>query len=170
MHYVALLNGEEREVEVTELSAGRYQLSMNGRTVLLDARHISDTTLSLLFGNDAYHIESEASPDGRGDNVLVRGHLLNVEVLDLRALRLRRVQDVVALQDGPVEVRSPMPGKVIEILVQEGQSVDEGQGLMVVEAMKMENELRSPRKGVIKNLRAIKGEAVEGGVSLCVVE
>ncbi len=169
MRYVALIGDQEREVELTELAAGRYQLSMNGRTLQLDARHVSDTTLSLIWDQQAFNVELEAAPNGKGENILVRGHVVNVEVLDLRTLRLRRAQEVKAVHDGPAEVTAPMPGKVVDVLVRDGQEVNEGQGLIVVEAMKMENELRSPRAGVVRDLRVRKGDTVEGGVSLCVV-
>ncbi len=72
--------------------------------------------------------------------------------------------------DGPAEIAAPMPGKIVAILVEEGQQVEEGQGLVVVEAMKMENELKSPRAGVVKNLTAQKDATVESGLVLCVIE
>jgi biotin carboxyl carrier protein len=170
MHYMALVGDQERQVEITELSGGSFRLVMDGREMLVDARAVSETTLSLVDGHQVYNIELESNPSGKGDNLLVRGHLVNVEVVDLRTLRQRKAQAVASGPDGPAEVVAPMPGKVVEILVEEGQQVEEGQGLLVVEAMKMENELRSPKAGVIKNLTAEKGEAVDGGVALCVVE
>ena len=72
--------------------------------------------------------------------------------------------------EGPAVISSPMPGKVVAVLVEEGQEVEEGQGLVVVEAMKMENELQSPRAGVVKGLSAEEGVAVDGGASLCTIE
>ncbi|MBI5511770.1 MAG: biotin/lipoyl-binding protein [Deltaproteobacteria bacterium] len=169
MHYVALTKGEERQVEINEVAPGQFQLVMGDRTLTVDSRVVSETTQSLLHGVESYNIEAERNPDG-GENVLVRGHIVSVEVLDLRTLRLRQAQAVLAGPDGPVSITAPMPGKVVAVLVVEGQEVTEGQGLLVVEAMKMENELKSPRAGKVKNLKIEAGAAVEGGVALCVIE
>jgi biotin carboxyl carrier protein len=169
MHYVALMNGEERQVEITELSPGQFQLVMNGRTQLIDSQSVTDTTQSLICGTQAYNIEAEKNAAG-GENVLVRGHILSVEVLDLRSLNLRKAAETITGPEGPISINAPMPGKVVAVLVTEGQEVTLGQGLVVVEAMKMENELKAPRAGKVKNLAAEAGAAVEGGVSLCVIE
>jgi biotin carboxyl carrier protein len=169
MHYVAIVNGTEREVEIVEIGAERYRLTMDGRTFDVDARSIGDTSLSLFLNDHAYNIESERTPDG-AQNLLVRGEVVSVEVLDLRKVRLRRVQESAAGAGGPAEITSPMPGKVVAVLVKEGQEVAEGQGLIVVEAMKMENELRAPRAGKVTSLKAKEGAAVDGGAALCVIE
>jgi biotin carboxyl carrier protein len=169
MHYVAIVNGEERQIEITDLGHERYRLTMDGRSMDVDARALNDTTLSLLLDDHAYNIESERTADG-AQNLLVRGEVVSVEVLDLRKVRLRRVQESAAGEGGPVEITSPMPGKVVAVLVKDDQQVNEGQGLVVVEAMKMENELRAPRAGVVKKLTAKEGAAVDGGAVLCMVE
>ncbi len=169
MHYVALTGDQEHPVEITEVAADRYQLTIAGHVYQVDARAINDTTLSLILGNQVYDIESELHPQS-GETLRVRGHLMTVEVLDLRTARLRQSQPVASGPEGPIAVMSPMPGKVVAVLVREGQEVQEGQGLLVIEAMKMENELRSPRAGTVRKVTAQVGITVEGGVALCVVE
>jgi biotin carboxyl carrier protein len=96
--------------------------------------------------------------------------VIGVEVVDLRTMRLRKAAEVTGGLAGPAQVSAPMPGKVVDILVEEGQEVQEGEGLLVVEAMKMENELKSPKTGVVRRLTATLGAAVESGVVLCVIE
>lgn len=169
MQYVAMVNGSERNIEIIEVGHERYRLTMDGRSMEVDARALNDTTLSVLLDDHAYNIESERTADGT-QNLLVRGEVVTVEVLDLRKVRLRKVQEQAAGEGGPIEITSPMPGKVVAVLVKDGQEVAEGQGLIVVEAMKMENELRAPRAGVVKSLKAKEGAAVDGGAVLCVVE
>jgi biotin carboxyl carrier protein len=169
MNYVALVNGEERPVEITELAPGQFQLVMAGRTLVVDSRTVSDTTQSLICNTQAYNIEAEKNPEG-GENVLVRGHVLSVEVLDLRTLNSRKAAETIAGPEGPISITAPMPGKVVAVLVVEGEDVKEGQGLVVVEAMKMENELKAPRAGKVRNLSIEAGAAVESGVTLCVIE
>ena len=169
MHYVAVVEGQEHEVEISEAAGDKYVVVIDGRRFEMDGRAISDTTLSLLVDNEAYSIEFETNPEG-GENLLVRGELLQVEVLDLRKMQLRRAQESVGGADGPTVVSTPMPGKVVAVLVKEGDEVKKGQGVVVVEAMKMENELKAPRDGVVAELTAVEGSAVESNASLCVIE
>ena len=63
-----------------------------------------------------------------------------------------------------------MPGKVVKILVKENQEVNEGDGLLIIEAMKMENELRAPKSGIVKTIQAVEGATVESGSALCIVD
>ena len=175
MHYAAIVGGlqegadNEHEVEVLEVTPGQYRLHLGGRWIEVDVRATADSTMSFLMDNHAYNIEFEKNPTG-GENLLVRGHVVHVEVLDLRKMRLRKVQAHGGGPEGPATIASPMPGKVVAVLVEEGQQVVKGQGLVVVEAMKMENELKAPRDGVVKNLAAQVGSPVNGGAALCVVE
>jgi len=169
MHYAAIVGDQEREVEINEVSPGRFTIRFDGRQMDVDARFISDSTMSFILDEEAYNIELERNANG-GTNILVRGSVVPVEVLDLRRMRLRKAQSAVAGPQGPAAITSPMPGKVVTVLVKEGQEVAEGDGLVVVEAMKMENELRAPRAGVVRDLTAEEGASVEGGAPLCVVE
>jgi len=176
MHYVALIHGPnakeppaEREVEITELAAGRYQLLIDGRRFEVDAEQLGESTLSLICDDEAYDVEFEQAKKGR-ENALIRGYALSMEVHDLRKMNLLRAQASGTGPKGPVEITSPMPGKVVAVLVKEGQQVEEDQGVVVVEAMKMENELKSPKAGKVTSVTAKEGAAVEGGAILCVIE
>lgn len=171
MHYVAMVGDQERQIEVTEIAPDRYQLIMDGKRIEVDAREISSTTLSLLHDDQGYNIEYEkVAGTSSAYNMLVRGQVVSVEVLDLRTMRLRQAQASIGGPDGPAVIVAPMPGKIVAVLVKEDQQVEAGQGLIVVEAMKMENELRAPRAGTVKKLTAEVGAAVENGASLCIVE
>lgn len=169
MHYAAIVGDLEREVEINEVSPGRFTVRFDDREMDIDARFISDSTMSFILDDEAYNIEFERNSSG-GTNLLVRGTVVPVEVLDLRRMRLRKAQSAAVGPQGPASITSPMPGKVVAVLVKEGQEVAEGDGLLVVEAMKMENELRAPRAGVVRNLTAEEGDSVEGGAALCIVE
>jgi len=166
MHYVAIIAGEERQVEVVESSPEKYTVFIDGRKIEVDAKHLASHSMSVLIGDDAHSVEIERQETG----VTLGGFTIPVEVLDLRKMRLRRAQESAAGPDGPAKVAAPMPGKVVAVLVKEGQEVQANQGLVVVEAMKMENELRSPKAGVVRNLKATVGAAVESGTTLCVIE
>jgi pyruvate carboxylase subunit B len=101
--------------------------------------------------------------------VTVGGVSVPVRVLDARR-KLAAQAAARPGQSGPLAVKSPMPGKVVKVLVREGEAVKMGQGLVVVEAMKMENELRAPRDGRVQKVSAVEGAAVESGQTLATLE
>lgn len=102
-----------------------------------------------------------------GSRVVVDGHSFEAEIADPREL-----SDSVSNSSahGRAEIVSPMPGKVIRVLVREGDEVEAGQGVLVVEAMKMQNELGSPRQGTVTSIRVADGAAVAAGEVLAIVE
>jgi biotin carboxyl carrier protein len=114
---------------------------------------------------------AKAAPvtDARKLAVAVRGEGFAVTVADARVLEVPAVAGKV-VASGPATVRAPMPGRVVKLLVKAGDEVNAGAGVIVVEAMKMENELRAPRDGRLKEFAVKEGEAVEAGQPLCVIE
>jgi biotin carboxyl carrier protein len=174
VRYHALVDGEERLVEVTPQGASYRVAIHQGKTesakprvLLVDAVHLAGRAMSLLVGTRSVRCEVEPAKDGRVA-VLVGDEVHALEILDERRLRLRRASGKFTLE-GPQRVDSPMPGKVVRVLVKQGDQVQEGQALLVVEAMKMENELKSPKTGVVKELHAQEGQPVEAGAKLAVV-
>lgn len=169
MHYVAFVDGRETSVEILEVAPDNYRVMIDGRSHDVDARNTDETSMSMLIDDRSYSIESERVSHS-DQNLKIGGQVVGVEILDLRRVQLKRSQESLVGEAGPTEVTSPMPGKVVALMVEEGQEVVEGQGLVVVEAMKMENELRSPKTGTVRSVRAAVGDAVDGGAILCVVE
>jgi acetyl/propionyl-CoA carboxylase alpha subunit len=166
MRYHAIVRGEDRAVEVTQREDG-YRVVIDGREMLVDAVHLQGAAVSLIAGLRSARIDIEAGRDGRLQ-VLVGDTVHEMEVLDERRLRMRNAGGKFAAQ-GPQRIDAPMPGKVVRVLVKVGDEVTEGQGLVVVEAMKMENELKSPKAGKVTELAAVEGAAVESGAKLVVV-
>jgi glutaconyl-CoA decarboxylase len=91
-------------------------------------------------------------------------------VADAQAALLSAAARVAARPAGPAAVRAPMPGRVVKILARPGDAVKAGSGVVVVEAMKMENEIRAPRDGTVKELRVSEGAAVEAGQELALID
>lgn len=167
--YVALLDGGRREepVEVRRLSPGLYEVKLRGEVHVVDAFRHDYGTLSLVVDTAC----CSAMLDWRGTrvNVRLRHATVPLELLDERKLRLRRAEGRFSAE-GRQLVTSPMPGRIVKILVAQGDEVKRGQGLVVVEAMEMENELRSPKDGKVVELRVAEGQAVEANATLCAVE
>ena len=164
MHYAILTPGQEQEVEVREVAPGQFEVVIDGRRLDVTAHEFAEGQLRLAFGGLTFHVELD------GERAWVGDGCLQGEVVDLRALALRRAKQAAEEDGGSVAITSPMAGKVAAVLVAEGQRVAAGDALVVIEAMKMENELRAPRPGVVRELTGQLGSAVDLGATLCRVE
>jgi biotin carboxyl carrier protein len=167
--YLTTVKGakEQVPVDIEDQGSGRYVLTIDGARHLVDAVSLDHGAVSLLIDGRSYDVEL----DEAGDEVQVQveGQLLVVDVADERALRLRAGAAGFTVT-GKVTLTAPMPGKVVRVLVGPGTAVTEGQGLVVVEAMKMENELKSPKAGTVVEVFAKEGSAVEANAKLLTVE
>jgi len=135
----------------------------------LDLRQISQPSLySLLVDNRSYEIFVEAQGDDF--NVLIGGEMFQLKVQDEWARRLAKIQRKSGVQTGELAVVAPMPGAVIAVEVSPGDEVKRGQGLVILSAMKMENEIKSPRAGRVKSVDVSPGQTVEQGRTLVVIE
>lgn len=158
---------EATKIEVESLGEGRYAITMDGHRSELDSFELAHGAVSMIVEGNSYAVEF----DGHGDEVTVflRGQATRVDIVDERQMRLRQA-GVGFGAEGKQTVCAPMPGKVVKIFVKEGEEVPEGHGLVVVEAMKMENELKSPRAGRITEVLVKEGQTVDNGAPLVVVE
>ena len=165
---VQLADSSGKKLRVVELErdAERWKVSLDGNAVNADAVQIDPNTLSLLLEGQSYEIRITPSPEG-ALQLQTRLREFTAEVVDSRAWRGRKhgAREV----EGRQEVLAPMPGKVIRVLVQAGDTVEAGQGLLVVEAMKMQNEIRSPKGGTLERLHVREGQPVNVGEVLCIV-
>lgn len=169
MRYFTKLQGQKEpaEVDIEPAGEGRFKVVLDGKTHVVDALTLDHGAVSMLVDGESYSVEFEESGDEVA--VLVKGQVTRIDVADERRLRLRAGNAAFNVE-GKQTVVAPMPGKVVKVLVAVGDEVKEGQGLVVVEAMKMENELRSPKGGRVVEVLVTEGQVVEGNAKLCVVE
>jgi len=160
-------DAEPAPVDVEPLGDGRYAVTLNGKRHEVESLMLPHGAVSLLVDGKSYAVEFEEGGDEV--KVLVKGQVTKVDVADERKLRLRAANKGFTVE-GPQVVAAPMPGKIVKVFVKPGEEVKEGQGLVVVEAMKMENELKSPKAGKVKEVSAVEGTAVENGAKLVVIE
>jgi biotin carboxyl carrier protein len=162
MRFDTLIQGRHGRIQI-EGSTFRYQREDGAATEgEFSIERLEPGCYSVLVGGRSYRIAEGA----RGE-LRVNGIPLAVAVFDPRGLRGRRAG---ASSAGRQEIASPMPGKVVRVLVAAGDAVEAGQGLVVVEAMKMQNEMKSPKAGCVIEVRTRPGAAVIAGEALVVVE
>ena len=162
-----LFDGARRSVELTR-SANEplhFVVTIDGRRVEGDATKISHGVYSVLLGGRSLEIHIESLAD-----VLLlhtAGREYRVEIVDPRSWRRSRSGKIDLA--GRQQISAPMAGRIVRVLVAPGQHVETAQGLLVVEAMKMQNEIRSPKTGTVERLLAKEGQAVNGGEILAVI-
>lgn len=164
MTYEVNIDGKNYRLELTR-SAGRWDCRLDGREVVVDAVLARRDVLSVLIGGKAYEIKRERSATDM--HLWVGSVRYAVHVRDPRSLRSRQAADD---GKGPRKLVAPMPGKVVRVLVAPGDAVEPGQGLLVVEAMKMQNEMKASRAGRVVEVRVRDGETVGAGDTLVVLE
>jgi len=165
---VQLASSSEKKTRVIglERDGPGWRVTLDGRPVAVDAVEIAPNTLSILLDGKSFEVSVTPSPDGK--LILQTGSQeLTAEVIDPRAWSGRRHGHVEA--EGRQQIVAPMPGKIVRLLVKVGDHVEAGQGLMVVEAMKMQNEIRSPKSGTVERVLAKEGQPVNASELLCVV-
>ncbi len=158
------LAGRPRTLELARVGS-RLAAALDGRAVEADAVEIGPGIFSILIAGASF--EAQVEPAGDGLTVAIAGIRIPVRVVDPRQWKGRRGGSVEA--EGRQQIVAPMPGKVVRILVQQGEKVDSGQGILVVEAMKMQNEIRSPKTGAVERLLVTVGQAVNAGEVVAVV-
>lgn len=158
--------GRTRAVQVERAPDGRFHVSVDGAPRVLDVRQ-TDVGLSMIF-EDGRSLEAAATPGSAGDWLVQLPHVDVPVVVDGR--RQARGGASGASGTGAQRVTAPMPGRVLRVLVAVGDEVGHRQGLVVVEAMKMENELGAPKAGRVTEIAVVEGASVEAGRLLLVIE
>ena len=152
-------------LEVTiERSNGQYIIDVDGARHVVDAHKLEADFYSILTEGRSY----EVSVEPRGDAYYVR-HGAAEQLVRLTDPS-RRAHEERPDADGPENLVTPMPGKVVRVLVSEGDDVEAGQGVIVVEAMKMENEIAASKDGKVATLNVQPGQSVESGAVVAVIE
>jgi biotin carboxyl carrier protein len=164
MTYDVTIDGKKYRLELNRLDE-RWQCRLDGKTFEVDAVLARRDVLSVLISGKAYEIKRERTPVDM--HLWVGSRRYEAQLRDPRSLRGRASVDDGR---GPRKLVAPMPGKVVRVLVEQGADVEAGQGVVVVEAMKMQNEIKSPKKGVVRKLVASENAAVNAGDVLAVVE
>jgi len=165
MVYEVIVEGKPYRLELEKVASG-WECRLDGKEVRVDAVLPRRDVLSLLVDGHAFEVKREQTSTDL--HMWVGSARFPVELRDPRSLRGRKGS--AADEKGPRKIVAPMPGRVVRLLVTEEAEVEAGQGIAVVEAMKMQNEIKSPKKGIVKKIVAASGAAVNAGDVLAIVE
>ena len=163
MKYQVTIGEKKYSVDINGDNASRsgsLDVTLNGRRLEVDLRGLKGGKLqSLLADNENYEFEFE--PVNGGYNLWHRRGQTFVEITDEKTEKLSSLMGAAAVRKKQAVLKAAMPGLVVEVEVQPGQEVRKGDGLLIVEAMKMENEIKAPAPGVIKEIKVKPGQPVE---------
>ena len=167
MRYVVQLNDQRKTVSI-EPEGVRYEDDAPAHAELSDIE--GSPVRMVKLGTHVYRVVAEKR-QGRGRYTLwVDGYRFETEALDERTRSIRDLSAASATPTGPAPIIAPMPGLIVRVNVSVGDRVEAGQGIVVMEAMKMENELRSTAAGTVKSVEVVPGTAVEKGTLLVALE
>lgn len=154
------------KVRTLEYTPGESSITLDGVPVAIEAQMLRPGVLSLIVEGRAWRIVLE--DDANEPAVHIAGERIPYRVDDPRSLKGRRARS--AGTDGPKAIKASMPGRVVRVLAQKGEAVEAHQGVVVIEAMKMQNEMKSPKAGKVAELRVSPGDTVAAGDILAVIE
>jgi biotin carboxyl carrier protein len=166
------INGRSRAVSVERIGAsGLFRVTIDGDPIVVDAQRTGDYGLSLLFPESAHEATTVQIAPGPAPGTLLAYLSGRTAAASVNGRRTGRGgAEAGGSTHGEQQIVAPMPGRVVRVLVAPGDTVEARQPIIVVEAMKMENELRSPKAGRVKDVGVAAGASVEAGRVLVVVE
>jgi biotin carboxyl carrier protein len=156
MRYITNVEGKQFLVEIID----DKHVSVDGKVYEVDFESVSGQPVYSLLVNGKSHEGYVAQADDSWQ-VLLHGRLFPVTVEDEREKRLRSTAGGSVVETGELHLRAPMPGLIVTVPVEEGQAIQKGQVLLILESMKMQNELKAPRDGIVGRVRVKPGESVE---------
>jgi biotin carboxyl carrier protein len=163
--YEISIDGKPHKLDL-EHEGNNWSCRLDGEEIQADAVITKHDVVSIIIGGTHYEVKRERT--ATDVHYWVKNSRFAVEVRDPRSLRSRK--GTAATGEGPQKLIAPMPGKVVRIVLPAGSEVEAGQGVMVVEAMKMQNELKSPKKGTVKQVMVAEGASVTAGEVLAIIE
>ena len=156
MKYIASIEDRSFEIDINE----EGEVIANGERLTVDFQSVADQPVySMILNGRSY--EASVYSSATHLEVLVQGQLFQVNVEEERQKRLRESTGGVSLQEGEFNLKAPMPGMIVAVPVEDGQAVEQGENLVILESMKMQNELKAPRAGTVSRVRVKIGDNVD---------
>jgi len=160
------IDGRVRRIELPEARSGLMECNIDGEVKQVDVHLLQPGVLSLVIDGRAFRCILDEGPTERA--VLLDGKRFVYALNDPRSLRSRR--GAANDDNGPRPIKAPMPGRVVRVLATAGDAVEAQQGILVIEAMKMQNEMKAPKAGTVARITVAVGDTVQAGQVLAVIE
>ncbi|NIA10362.1 MAG: biotin/lipoyl-binding protein [Nitrospiraceae bacterium] len=167
MAYIAKLDNVEYKVDVDEVEANKFEVAIDDKSYMVDTQLTESNVYSLIVNGESFETDVD-SKDGTFD-VVTEGDLFKIEVMDELKLKMLARRGGGAAE-GKQIIKSEMPGAIIDVKVKVGDEVKEGDVLLILEAMKMQNEIKSPKDGEVKEVFVKAGENIDADAKMVVVE
>ena len=168
MKLIAEINDEKHEIAFKQ-TGERLTADIDGRIYELEASEVEPNVFLLKHENKIYQIFVSPKQNPQEPfSVFVGNYNFEIKIFDPK--RLRDATDAAGGTDGTVEIKTAMPGKIVRVLVEAGAEIKKGEGVIIVEAMKMQNEMKSPKDGIVKEIRFAEGETANAGDVLAIIE
>jgi biotin carboxyl carrier protein len=161
--------GDRVRTVVVHRKGPRIHVVLDGTTHVVDARRVGESTISMLVGARSIDASLAAQGAAGAFDVHVDGRVVPIQIRQAGAFS-RQKPEAASQGTGPQKIVAPMPGKIVRVLVKPHDEVKARQGLVVIEAMKMENELRAARDGRVREVLVAEGQSVDAGTALMVVD
>jgi biotin carboxyl carrier protein len=168
MAYIATHQGRTLRVKVSETALNRFTVTLDDRDYEVDYLEPQRNILSLIIEGRSFEVDVDAPESSDSFDIMIKGDLYEVEMVEEKKKKLAMKLSKGAT--GRQDIKAPMAGNVRQVLVKPGDKVAAGQVLLILEAMKMENEIKSPIDGIVGTVTAKEAVAVAAGDPLCVVE
>jgi biotin carboxyl carrier protein len=165
MNFEVAVEGKIRKLELARTEAG-WHCIVDGEPLNVDAVLTRNNVISLIIDGVAYEVKREI--DANDEYVWVHSARFKTELRDPRSLRSRRA--AAGTGEGPQKLLAPMPGKIVRVIAAEGAPIEAGEGVLVVEAMKMQNELKATKTGTVQKIMVAEGANVNAGDVLAIIE
>lgn len=167
MKLIAEIGAEKQEIELRR-EGKKVFAEIGGRQYELEVSEVEPNVYLFKREGEIYEVYAPSSAFGETATVSVKNHEFDVKIVDPK--RLRGSNAAGGTNDGSAEIKTAMPGKIVRVLVAEGAEVSAGDGIIIVEAMKMQNEMKTPKDGIVKTIRFGEGATVNAGEILAVIE
>jgi biotin carboxyl carrier protein len=164
MKLIAELNNEKHEIEFKR-DGEKVSASVDGREYALEASQVEPNVYLLKYENQIFPVYVAPTEPAFTD---IGNHSFEIKISDPK--RLRGAGAAAGNADGTVEIKTAMPGKVVRVVAEQGAEIKQGESVLVVEAMKMQNEMKSPKDGIVKEIRVAEGATVNAGDVLAIIE
>jgi biotin carboxyl carrier protein len=166
MKFVALVKGKQTTVDVSR-HEGLYSLTIGEKTFTVNAVQPGPLNFSLLINGKSYDVALEKIEDRY--SIHFYNEVVSLELVEANQFKASQLTKKSSAE-GPLKIVAPMPGKVVKVSVTENTHVGQGDALLIMEAMKMQNELKAPRAGIVKEIRTTEGAPVSSQQVLLVLE